>query len=152
MIDIPAFGGDISFLEGMAAVALFATGYVIHEVLHLLPLHLFGHEVRVLVLPTASGETRWQAVLRGRVVEIEIHDPAPRWHVALSALAPLAMAVVPVYGLALAYARPVVDIGTFLALFAWFAVSIPSPRDWAMALHYRPNQVTHAKTEVRQHG
>lgn len=141
MIDTPAIGGDISALEAVAAVALFVTGYALHEALHVLPLLAWGHDYRVHILPTDEGGSKLRALLVGPLVRIDMHDRPPRRHVVVSALAPLAIAVFPMAGMALALSRPVVDSGTLIVLVAWFSVSIPSLADWLTVLRYRPDTV-----------
>lgn len=150
MIEIPSLGGDISLLEGVTAVAIFVTGYVIHEVLHVIPLKLLGHEYTIEILPTKEGESKLYALFFGTVVGIAILDNPPRSHVACSALAPSIMAVFPVTGLFFVFLYPVVDIGTALVLLAWFSVSIPSARDWVTVMQYRQAETN--QNEVVNHG
>lgn len=148
MIELPSIGGDVSLLEAGAAVAIFATGYVIHEVLHIIPLHVFGHDYTVEILPTPNGESKIAQLFFGTVVEITMLDNPPKSHVTMSALAPGVMTTLPLAALALAFAHPVLDIGTLLVIAAWFSVSIPSARDWVTVFQYEPGE---AATEVN-HG
>lgn len=141
MIDIPAIGGDVSLLEVVTAIALFATGYVLHEAMHVLPLKLWGHDYRVSILPTPEGGSRLVALFVGRVVKIDMLDRPPRSHVIVSALMPGVLAIFPLTALTLALAYPVVDIGTGLIILAWFSVSIPSAADWLTAIRYHPDRV-----------
>lgn len=148
MIDVPAIGGDITLLEGVAAVAIFVTGYVVHETLHVIPLWAWGHSYSVEILPTDDGQSKLTALFMGTVVEITTVDSPPRSHVIVSALAPGVMALFPLAGLVVAFSYPVVDIGTLLVLGAWFAVAIPSARDWLTVFQYGHERTVKANTEV----
>lgn len=147
MFDIPTFGGDITALEAGFAVLLFVTGYVIHETMHVIPLELWGHDYSVEVLPTKEGQSKLVALFVGTVVRITTAETVPRRHVIVSSLAPGVVSLIPMAGLVVAFSYPVVDIGTFLILFAWFAVSIPSLRDWLTVFQYEGPKTVQA-TEV----
>lgn len=149
MIDAPTIGGDVSIVEALFGVLLFVTGYVVHEVMHLIPLQLWGHDYDVAILPTKEGQSKLSALFVGTVVRITTEENIPRWHVVVSALAPGVVALVPLGILAIAFTYPVVDIGTLLVLGLWFAVSIPSLRDWLTVFEYSGNRTVEATTEVQ---
>jgi len=136
MDSIPTFAGDISLLEAGMTAGIFIAGYAIHELLHILPLHLAGDDYTVEILPDAYGaDSLWlRELFVGTVVGVSMVSRIPSWRVILSALAPAVMLPFPLTGIAIALAYPTVDIGTALVLFSWFAVSLPSLADWQVVI------------------
>lgn len=149
MIEVPPIQGEISLLEAVMAGAIVLAGYVLHETLHVLPLWWWGEEYEIAILPTDGGRSRlWQALF-GAAVCIRIDDITHR-RLVVAALAPLAMLPLPLGILMVMFTYPIIDSGTLLIVFGWFAVSIPSPPDWAAALsiqsdHDAVMEVTHGQ-------
>lgn len=146
MFDLPSFTGGISIAEGMAAVLLAVFGLVTHEALHLAAARYHGIETDVSLL---KGDSKLAAFLFGGLVTIEFAGDPTRRAVASASLAPLLGAVFPFAAYAYALSYSVIDIGSFVAICAWFATSIPSLTDWHTALRYRPDTPS---TEVITHG
>lgn len=136
MIETPVIGGSITVVEGLFAIALFVTGYIIHETMHVIPLEIWGHEYEVEILPREDGQSWLKSLFVGTVVQITVEKTIPRRHVVISSLAPGLVSIIPLMGLAWAFRYPVVDVGTLVVLGLWFMVSIPSLRDWATVLTY----------------
>lgn len=147
MIELPTLGGDFSILEVVMAVAIYITGYVIHELCHIIPLWYWGYDYRVQVLPTKEGQSKLVALFLGTVVQIDGLEAIPRRHVVISALAPLVWALFPLYAMVLVLTHSVVDIGTGTVVALWFMVAIPSMRDWATVFLYNPETAT-VSTEI----
>lgn len=150
MIDFPSITASISLIEVGAAAVMFVVGLVTHELMHIGVAKLFGEAHRIRVLPRESGTPIWRAIAAGTFVEVELTGTPARSHAIAVALAPTVMALAPLTGIALALSYPIVDLGTMLVLGVWFAVSIPSPQDWRMALSYRPE--SGIPTEVTTNG
>lgn len=145
MIDFPAIGGSITFLHVWAAVALFAIGYVIHEVMHVIPLYVLGTPYDVRVPPLEDDNPIIRTALFDGLIHIDMQGTPPRPHVVASALAPMVFAMAPLVGITIALTYPVLDIGTMLVLGAWFAVAIPSPQDWWLVFTYQPDSAVTAE-------
>ncbi|NHN58437.1 MULTISPECIES: hypothetical protein [Halorussus] len=135
-------------VHGIALGALFlatlAVGICVHELLHLVPLHLVDASYTVTVLPSdaasAAGRPGLQNVLSGSLVRVEVTrvPPAtPEWVVRAAALLPLALALP--FGLVAAgvLANPIAagDQAGTVVLVAATACGLLSPADWSVVWH-----------------
>lgn len=136
MIDLPALSWDVTFFEVVAAVAMFAFGYLTHELMHIGALEALREPYEVEVGPDGLRA----ALLGGTGVNVQMQSMPARWRVAVVMFAPAIMAVPPLMGYAIALSYPVLDVGTAMVLGLWFIAAIPGLHDWVTVLSYRPNE------------
>ncbi|PSP55480.1 hypothetical protein BRC82_05985 [Halobacteriales archaeon QS_1_67_19] len=130
---------------GLVLITTLAVGICVHELLHLLPLHLAGAAYSVTLLPAddADSSTPWtalQSALTSGLVRVEVvsvPDATPDWVLRTAAILPLALAL----PLALVAAGVLPDplaTGDYVgvaALIALTACGLPSPADWSVVWH-----------------
>jgi len=133
MIEVPALSWDISAVEVAVAVAMFAIGYVTHELMHLGALVALREPYTVDIMP---GGVR--GLFLGTGVDIQLESMPARWRVAVVMLAPLVAAIPPLVAYAVALTFPVLDVGVALVLGLWFIAAIPGLHDVLMVATYDP--------------
>jgi hypothetical protein len=137
------------------ALALFGTlavGICVHELLHLVPLHLADADYAIRLLPESesTGETGstaeptpWaslQNALTSGLVRVEVthvQPSTPEWVLRVAALLPLALAL-PLVLVGLGVVPDPITTGDHLAAVVLIAVTgcgLPSPADWSVVWH-----------------
>jgi hypothetical protein len=147
------------------ALALFGTlavGICVHELLHLVPLHLADADYAIRLLPESesTGETGstteptgepgstaeptpWaslQNALTSGLVRVEVthvRPSTPEWVLRVAALLPLALAL-PLVLVGLGVVPDPITTGDHLAAVVLIAVTgcgLPSPADWSVVWH-----------------
>ena len=137
---------------GLALFGTLAVGICVHELLHLVPLHLADADYAIRVLPDgeATGttdapteSTPWttlQSALTSGLVRVEVtHVPrtTPDWVLRSAAALPLTLAL-PLVLVGLGVLPDPLASGDHLAAAVLIAVTgsgLPSPADWSVVWH-----------------
>lgn len=149
MVNLPEFTGSLGPMEALVGLLLAVFGVIVHETLHWAALKYYDLDYDVRVL-NVERESVLKSLMFSNLFGFRIKGQPPRRQATIFALAPLIGSIFPVAAIAYALRYPVIDIGSFIALGVWFAVSFPSPTDWNTALRYRPDDTP--ETEVTTHG
>ncbi|WP_137287056.1 hypothetical protein [Halorussus salinisoli] len=127
---------------GLVLLATLAVGVCVHELLHVVPLHLTDASYTVTVLPAEepTSRTTWatlQHAFSSGLVRVEVthlRPTTPDWMVRVAALLPLALALPLGLVVAGVLPNPVTtgdDVVT-VALVALTGCGLPSPADWSV--------------------
>lgn len=149
MVNLPEFTGSLGPLEALVGLLLAVFGVIVHEALHWAALKYYGLDYDIRVLNVERGSVL-KALMFSNIFRFRVNGQPPRRQARIFALAPLIGTIFPVAAIAYALRYPVIDVGSFIALGVWFAVSFPSITDWNTALRYRPDETP--GTEVTTHG
>lgn len=137
---------------GLVLLGTLAVGICVHELLHLVPLHLADADYAIRVLPesesagetgSATGPTSWtslQSALTSGLVRVEVTDvpqTTPDWVLRAAAILPLALALPLVLVGAGVLSDPLAteDHLAAVVLIALTGCGLPSPADWSVVWH-----------------
>lgn len=130
---------------GLVLLATLAVGISLHELFHLVPLHLADATYTVTVLPSEDAPSRTtltalQSALSSGLVRVEVtHVPetTPDWVLRVAALLPFLLALPLALVAAGVLPDPIAadDHVWTAALVGVTACGLPSPADWSVVWH-----------------
>jgi hypothetical protein len=140
------------FTLGLALLGTLAVGICVHELLHLVPLHLADADYAIRLLPegesasetgSTTGPATWtspQSALTSGLVRVEVirvPSETPDWLLRVAATLPLVLAL-PLVLVGAGVVPDPLTTGDHLAAVVLIAVTgcgLPSPADWSVVWH-----------------
>jgi len=123
---VPTIEGAVAPWHLLVVLTIIVAGYPTHELMHMIPLAVFGVNYTVEISP--SDRPLWIDLTTGRAVYIESNGP-PLVEI-LSALAPAFLMLPGWYFWMQILFADRVGLSTVLLVGAWIVIFLPSPIDW----------------------